>query len=152
MIIIDKSNYKKYLADMFFQKQAADMIYYIESKEADNYEIDIVISNNDDSRKKRFYLFECKHRYKVNVYNENWSIVNGKVDDALKTNFPDSEICGRFIIHPGENEWQTHVSGKEVAVVNQDEHLYKYYNFDKLKDCLQKKNSAETCIKKSKAR
>lgn len=89
--------------------------------------------------KKQFYLFECKHRYKVNVHNENWSIVNGKVDDALKDKFPDSEICGRFIIHPGETDWQTHISGKEVAVVNQDEHLYKYYNFDKLKEIVQKK-------------
>lgn len=124
------------MVDMYFKKQAADTIYYIESKEADNYEIDIVISSNDDSRKKQFYLFECKHRYKINVYNENWSIVNGKVDEALKDKFPDSEICGRFIIHPGDNDWQMHKYGKEVAIVNQDDNLYKYYNFDKLKNCL----------------
>lgn len=139
------------MVDMYFQKQAADTIYYIESKEADNYEIDIVISANDDSRKKQFYLFECKHRYKVNVHNENWSIVNGKVDDALKDKFPDSEICGRFIIHPGETDWQTHISGKEVAVVNQDEHLYKYYNFDKLKEIVQKK-TPDVHVKKNKIR
>ena len=117
------------MVDMYFKKQAADTIYYIESKDADNYEIDIVISANDDLRKKQFYLFECKHRYKINVYNENWSIVNGKVDEALRKKFPDSEICGRFIIHPGEAEWQTHVSGKKVAIVNQDDNLYKYYRF-----------------------
>lgn len=117
------------MVDMYFKKQAADTIYYIESKEADNYEIDIVISANDDLRKKQFYLFECKHRYKINVYNENWSIVNGKVDEALRQKFPDSEICGRFIIHPGEADWQTHVSGKKVAIVNQDDNLYKYYRF-----------------------
>lgn len=81
-------------------------------------------------------MFECKHRYKINVYNENWSIVNGKVDEALKDKFPDSEICGRFIIHPGDNDWQMHKYGKEVAIVNQDDNLYKYYNFDKLKNCL----------------
>lgn len=96
-----------------------------------------MISSNDDSRKKQFYLFECKHRYKVNLYNENWSIVNGKVDEALKERFPDSEIFGRFIIHPGENDWQTHISGKEVAVVNQDDYLYKYYNFNELKNSFQ---------------
>ena len=124
------------MVDLYFKKQAADEIYYIESKEADNYEVDIVITGNDDSRKKQFYLFECKHRYKVNIYNENWSIVNGKVDEALKDKFPDSEICGRFIIHPGENDWQTHSSGKEVAIVNQNEQLYQYYNFDKLRDTL----------------
>ena len=66
-------------------------------------------------------------------------LITGKVDHALKDKFPDSEICGRFIIHPGETDWQTHISGKEVAVVNQDEHLYKYYNFDKLKEIVQKK-------------
>ena len=117
----------------YFKKQAADTIYYIESKETDNYKIDIVISSNDDSRKKQFYLFECKHRYKINIYNENWSIVNGKVDEALKERFPDSEICGRFIIHLGKNDWQVHKYGKGVAIVNQDDNLYKYYNFDKLK-------------------
>lgn len=128
------------MVDLYFKKQAADAIYYIESKEADNYEIDIVISANDDSRKKMFYLFECKHRYKVNVYNENWSIVNGKVDTALKEKFPDSEICGRFIIHPGEPDWQTHISGKEVAVVNQNDQLYQYYKFDKLRESFQVQN------------
>lgn len=120
------------MVDLYFKKQAADDIYYIESKEADNYEIDIVIVGNADTRKKQFYLFECKHRYKVNVYNENWSIVNGKVDEALKAAFPDSEICGRFIIHPGENDCQVHCSGRKVAVVNQNKELYQYYNFDKL--------------------
>lgn len=120
------------MVDLYFKKQAADEIYYIESQEADNYEIDVVIAANDDTRKKQFYLFECKHRYKVNVYNENWSIVNGKVDEALKKAFPDSEICGRFIIHPGEKECQTHCSGRRVAVVNQDEELYRYYDFEKI--------------------
>ena len=124
------------MVDMYFKKQSADSIYYIESKEADNYEIDIVIASNDDTRKKQFYLFECKHRYKINVYNENWSIVNGKVDAALKEKYPDSEICGRFIIHPGEPDWQKHISGKEVAIVNQNEQLYQYYNFDRLKEIL----------------
>lgn len=122
------------MVDLYFKKQEADAIYYIESKESDNYEIDIVISSNDDLRKKQFYLIECKHRYKVNVYNENWSIVNGKVDEALKDKFPDCEICGRFIVHPGEPDWQTHISGKEVAIVNQDDQLYKYYNFDRLRE------------------
>ena len=121
------------MVDLYFKKQEADAIYYIESKESDNYEIDIVISSNDDLRKKQFYLIECKHRYKVNVYNENWSIVNGKVDEALKDKFPDCEICGRFIVHPGEPDWQTHISGKEVAIVNQDDQLYKYYNFYRLR-------------------
>lgn len=118
------------MVDLYFKKQAADEIYYIESKEADNYEIDIAIAANDDTRKKQFYLFECKHSYKVNIYNENWSIVNGKIDDALKEAFPDSEISGRFIIHPGEHEYQIHRSGRKVAVVNQDELLYKYYMFE----------------------
>lgn len=127
------------MVDLYLKKQEADAIYYIESKEADNYEIDIVISCNDDSRKKQFYLFECKHRYKVNVYNENWSIVNGKVDEALYEKFPDCEICGRFIIHPGESDWQTHNSGKEVAIVNQDEQLYKYYKFEELRELNQMK-------------
>lgn len=121
------------MVDLYFKKQETDAIYYIESKESDNYEIDIAISSNDDLRKKQFYLIECKHRYKVNVYNENWSIVNGKVDEALKDKFPDSEICGRFIVHPGESDWQTHSSGREVAIVNQDDQLYKYYNFDELR-------------------
>lgn len=120
------------MVDLYFKKQAADEIYYIESKEADNYEIDIVIVSNADTRKKQFYLFECKHRYKVNVYHENWSIVNGKVDDALREVFPDSEICGRFIIHPGENDYQLHCSGRKVAIVNQNKELYQYYNFDEL--------------------
>lgn len=118
------------MVDLYFKKQAADEIYYIESKEADNYEIDIAIVSNDDTRKKQFYLFECKHRYRVNVYNENWSIVNGKVDAALREAFPDSEIMGRFIIHPGENELQMHVTGKRVVVVNQNDLLYKYYKFE----------------------
>ena len=29
-----------------------------------------------------------------------------------------------------------HKYGKEVAIVNQDDNLYKYYNFDKLKNFL----------------
>lgn len=120
------------MVDLYFKKQSADEIYYIESREADNYEIDIAIVANDDTRKKQFYLFECKHRYKVNIYNENWSIVNGRVDKALKKAFPDSEICGRFIIHPGEKECQIHCSGRKVAIVNQNEELYRYYNFEKL--------------------
>lgn len=124
------------MVDLYFKKQPADAIYYIESKEADNYEVDIVIAGNDDTRKKQFYLFECKHRYRVNVYNENWSILNGRVDNALKEKFPDSEICGRFIIHPGEADWQKHISGKEIAVVNQDEKLYQYYLFDRLQESL----------------
>lgn len=129
------------MVDMYFKKQETDAIYYIESKESDNYEIDIVIAGNDDLRKKQFYLIECKHRYKVNVYNENWSIVNGKVDEALKEKFPDCEICGRFIVHPGEAGWQTHNSGKEVAIVNQDDQLYKYYKFDELRDLYQANQS-----------
>lgn len=133
------------MVDLYFKKQDADNIYYMESKEADNYEIDAVIVSNDDTRKKQFYLFECKHRYKINVYNENWSILNGRVDAALKEKFPDSEICGRFIIHPGEADWQTHVSGREVAVVNQTDYLYKYYKFTELKDILQ---AAQCDIKK----
>lgn len=120
------------MVDLYFKKQAADEIYYIESKEADNYEVDIVIAANDDARKKQFYLFECKHRYKVNVYNENWSILNGRVDEALRAAFPDSDICGRFIIHPGEKDCQMHSSGRKVAIVNQSEELYQYYNFEKL--------------------
>lgn len=120
------------MVDLYFKKQAADEIYYIESKEADNYEVDIVIVANDDARKKQFYLFECKHRYKVNVYNENWSILNGRVDEALRAAFPDSDICGRFIIHPGEKDCQMHSSGRKVAIVNQSEELYQYYNFEKL--------------------
>lgn len=122
------------MVDLYFKKQAADTIYYIESKEADNYEIDIVIVGNDDTQKKQFYLFECKHRYKINIYKENWSIVNGKIDKKLEETFPDSEICGRFIIHPGENDWQTHISGREVAIVNQNGELYQYYNFEHLCD------------------
>lgn len=120
------------MVDMYFKKQAADEIYYIESKQADNYEVDIVIAANADSHKKQFYLFECKHRYAVNVYNTNWSIVNGKIDSALSHSFPDSEICGRFIIHPGDFSIQMHSSGKKVVITNQDEHLYKYYKFDNL--------------------
>lgn len=131
------------MVDLYFKKQPADAIYYIESKEADNYEVDIVIAGNDDTRKKRFYLFECKHAYRVNVHNENWSIVNGRVDDALKDKFPDSEICGRFIIHPGVSEWQEHTSGREVAVVNQDDKLYRYYNFDGLREILDAENTKE---------
>lgn len=121
------------MVDLAFKKQVADNIYYIESRGSDNYEIDIVIASNDDSHKKQFYLIECKHRYKINVYNENWSIVNGKVDRVLKAQFPDCEICGRFIVHPGEAEWQTHSSGREVAIVNQDDNLYKYYRYEELK-------------------
>ena len=124
MRIIDNANYEKFL---------------IESREADNYEIDIVISGNDDLCKKQFYLIECKHRYKVNVYNENWSIVNGRVDKVLKEAFPDSEICGRFIVYPGESDWQTHSSGREVAIVNQNEQLYQYYKFDELRTSYQSK-------------
>lgn len=127
------------MVDMYFKKQETDAIYYIESREADNYEIDIVISGNDDLCKKQFYLIECKHRYKVNVYNENWSIVNGRVDKVLKAAFPDSEICGRFIVHPGESDWQMHNSGKEVAIVNQNEQLYQYYKFDELRASYQSK-------------
>jgi predicted AAA+ superfamily ATPase len=115
------------MVDLYFNKQPADSIYYLESKDADNYEIDIVIVGNDDSKKKQFYLFECKHSYKINVYNENWSILNGRVDEVLKSNFPDSEICGRFIIHPGDRGIQKHISGREVVVVNQNDELYGYY-------------------------
>jgi predicted AAA+ superfamily ATPase len=115
------------MVDLYFNKQPADSIYYLESKDADNYEIDIVIVGNDDSKKKQFYLFECKHSYKINVYNENWSILNGRVDEALKSNFPDSEICGRFIIHPGDSGIQKHISGREVVIVNQNDELYGYY-------------------------
>jgi predicted AAA+ superfamily ATPase len=118
------------MVDLYFNKQESDAIYYLESKNADNYEIDIVISSGDDTLKKQFYLFECKHRHKVNVYNENWSILNGKVDDALKQAFPDSEISGRYIIHPGDIGVQKHISGKDVCIVNQDENLYQYYKFD----------------------
>lgn len=89
------------------------------------------------------YLFVFNHDRYVESYEKkkrkSHILITGKVDDALKDKFPDSEICGRFIIHPGETDWQTHISGKEVAVVNQDEHLYKYYNFDKLKEIVQKK-------------
>jgi len=120
------------MVDLYYKKQAADEIYYIESKEVDNYEIDIAIVGNDNTKEKQFYLFECKHSYKVNVYNENWSIVNGRVDKVLKEAFPDSEVCGRFIIHPGEKDVQTHHSGRKVVVVNQNEDLYRYYDFDKL--------------------
>ena len=81
--------------------------------------------------------------YRINVHNENWSIVNGRVDDALKDKFPDSEICGRFIIHPGVSEWQQHASGREVAVVNQDDKLYRYYNYDGLREILDAKNTKE---------
>ena len=59
-------------------------------------------------------------------------MVNGKVDDALREAFPDSEICGRFIIHPGENDYQVHCSGRKVAIINQNKELYQYYNFDEL--------------------
>lgn len=55
--------------------------------------------------------------------------------------FPDSEICARFIIHPGEAAWQQHKSGREVAVVNQDKNLYEYYKFDALKDKLKTMNA-----------
>lgn len=129
------------MTDLYFKKQAADSIYFLESHDANNYEIDVVIVTNSDMSKKQIYLFECKHRYRVNVYNENWSIVNGRVDAALQQAFPDSEICGRFIIHPGEAAWQQHKSGREVAVVNQDKNLYEYYKFDDLKDKLKTLNA-----------
>lgn len=129
------------MVDMYFRKQEADNIYYIESAESENYEIDIVISSNDDSNKKQFYLIECKHSYKINVYNENWSIVNGRVDAMLKSKFPDCEICGRYIVHPGNTDWQIYCSGREVAVVNQDANLYKYYRFEELR------NKSKTAMK-----
>lgn len=130
------------MVDLYAKKQETDVIYYIESKETDNYEIDIVISSNDDLYEKQFYLIECKHRYKINVYNENWSIVNGRVDKVLKDKFPDCEICGRFIVHPGEADWQMHSSGREVAIVNQDDQLYQYYNFEKLRETCQMKQDS----------
>ena len=122
------------VVDLYFRKQFADSIYYVELKEADSYEIGIVISSNDDLRKKQFYLFECRYQCAMDVSYENLFITSSKFDELLKVDFPDSEVCGRFIIHPGDNGWQMCESGKEIAIVNQDDNLYKYYNFDQLRN------------------
>ena len=130
------------MVDMCHHQLETDKVYYVAGGKADNFEVDIVVVGNADWHKKQFYLIECKHSAKINAHGVNWSVLNGRVEDALLKAFPDSEIGGRFIVHPGEESWQTHKSGREVAVVKQGEHLYKYYRWEKLRDELGARSSS----------
>ena len=123
--------------DLYFRKQATDTVYYIEPEEADSYGNVIVISSNDDYRKKQFYLFECRYQSVVSVGCESLLVTSDKLNEVLKNKFPDSEVCGRFIIHPGNSDWQKCRNGTEVAIVKQDNTLYKYYKFDELRECVE---------------
>lgn len=123
--------------DLYFRKQAIDAIYYAELEKADDYENVIIISSNDDYRKKQFYLFECRYQGVVSVGCESLLVTSDKLNEVLKNKFPDSEVCGRFIIHPGNSDWQKCRNGTEVAIVKQDNTLYKYYKFDELRECVE---------------
>jgi predicted AAA+ superfamily ATPase len=114
------------MVDLYHHKEETDALYFLETRTAENCEIDILLVADDDMPKKRFYLFECKHARDINIYNENWSLVNGRADELLFSAFPDSEIAGRILIHPGEESIQTHKSGREVFLVRGSEKLYSY--------------------------
>lgn len=102
------------VVDLAFSKLECDNIYFIQSNEGNNYEIDIAIVQNDDLLKKRIYLFECKHDAAFKIFGKNISLVNGKVDHALLEEWPDAEIIGRYVVHPGECSCQQHDSGEEI--------------------------------------
>lgn len=73
----------------------------------------------------------------MSVGCESLLVTSDKLNEVLKNKFPDSEVCGRFIIHPGNSDWQKCRNGTEVAIVNQDNTLYKYYKFDELRECVE---------------
>lgn len=116
------------MVDLYYKKQKADDIYFIENNDhGKNFENDIAIVQNNDTPKKRFYLFECKADAKINIHEKAWSILTGNVDRRIMDVWPDSEIVKKTIIQPGDNDILNSEQGEKIFVVNVNKDLYKYY-------------------------
>ena len=95
--------------------------------DTDYNEIDIAIVQNNDTPKKRFYLFECKADAKINIHGKAWSILTGNVDRRIMDVWPDSEIVKKTIVHPGDKDILHSDQGEKIFVVNVNKDLYNYY-------------------------
>ena len=116
------------MVDLYYKKQKADDIYFIENNDnGKNFEIDIAIVQNNDTPKKRFYLFECKADAKINIHGKAWSILAGNVDRRIMNVWPDSEIVKKTIVHPGDDDILNSDLGEKIFVVNVNKDLFKYY-------------------------
>ena len=95
--------------------------------DTDYNEIDIAIVQNNDTPKKRFYLFECKADAKINIHEKAWSILTGNVDRRIMDVWPDSEIVKKTIVHPADDDILNSDLGEKIFVVNVNKDLFKYY-------------------------
>lgn len=121
------------VVDMYYHKLASDKIYFMENnQDGRNFELDFVITQSEGTGHQVSYLFECKHAAVVNLNTEkskNWTIVNGMADNIINELFPQGEIGGKYIVHPGECSIQK-VNESEVLVICQGDYLNNYYNFE----------------------
>ncbi|KSV59268.1 AAA family ATPase [Acetivibrio ethanolgignens] len=121
------------MVDMYHHKLADDKIYFLENnQDGRNYELDFVITQSEGSGHQISYLFECKHAAVINLNTEKgkkWTIANGIAEHIINEIFPEGEIGGKYIIHPGECSLQN-VNESEVLVIDQGEYLRNYYNFE----------------------
>ena len=120
------------VVDMYHHKLADDKIYFMENnQDGRNFELDFVITQSENSGHQISYLFECKHAAVINLNTEKgkkWTIVNGTAEHFVNELFPEGEIGGKYIIHPGECSVQ-HVNDSEVLIISQGGYLHNYYNY-----------------------
>lgn len=109
------------MSHLYFNKLSTDNIYYLETTDGNNKELDIVVTQPNG---KSVYLFECKLKQGATLSSKATIL-----SDAIEDFFPNGDIEARYVIYTGQECIKT-IGDKTIIFTPLNEIVQNYYCID----------------------